>query len=194
MGWICISMVDWATLRPILELLLVLALALKCKFSIGSSKLIMQAKLEVSKHQYIEEMLHNPLGLSAYIKTTILITQKYCLNFMRYTSVHGVHYIEMHNITHYIYIDSKNLKKFAFSALATALLCDYLEKIHVWMFTNSEDVGVSPHVTRKPTSDPHYFLTNYFRLVASETNLASNLTISRSVPMNLLHKWGLSKS
>jgi hypothetical protein len=45
-----ISMVDWATLRPILELLLVLALALKCKFSIGSSKLIMQAKLEVSKH------------------------------------------------------------------------------------------------------------------------------------------------
>jgi hypothetical protein len=45
-----ISMVDWAALCPILEFFLVLTLALKCKFSIGSSKLIMQAKLEVSKH------------------------------------------------------------------------------------------------------------------------------------------------
>jgi hypothetical protein len=45
-----ISMVDWATLCAILELLFVLALALKYKFSIGFSKLIMQAKLEVNKH------------------------------------------------------------------------------------------------------------------------------------------------
>jgi hypothetical protein len=46
-----ISMVDCAALRPLLEqLLLVLAFALKCKFSIGSSKLTMQAKLEVSEH------------------------------------------------------------------------------------------------------------------------------------------------
>ncbi|CAM6042872.1 unnamed protein product [Sphagnum compactum] len=37
-------------LRPVLELLPVPALALKCKFSIGSSKLTMQANLEVSKH------------------------------------------------------------------------------------------------------------------------------------------------
>ncbi len=96
-----ISMVDQATLCAILELLFVLASALKYKFSIGFSKLIMQAKLEVNKHQYIEEMLHNPLELSAYIKTTILITQKYCLNLMNYIRVvHGVHYIEMHNITH----------------------------------------------------------------------------------------------
>jgi hypothetical protein len=69
-----ISMVDCAALCLILELLLVLTLAFKCKFSIGSSKLIMQAKLEVNKQWYIKEMLHNPLGLSAYIKTTILIT------------------------------------------------------------------------------------------------------------------------
>jgi hypothetical protein len=46
-----ISMVDCAALRPVLELLPVPALALKCKFSIGSSKLTMQANLEVSKHQ-----------------------------------------------------------------------------------------------------------------------------------------------
>jgi hypothetical protein len=45
-----ISIVDWAALCPILKLLLALALALKCKFSIGFSKLIMQAKLEVNKH------------------------------------------------------------------------------------------------------------------------------------------------
>ncbi len=44
-------MVDCAALRPVLELLPVPALALKCKFSIGSSKLTMQANLEVSKHQ-----------------------------------------------------------------------------------------------------------------------------------------------
>lgn len=44
-----ISMVDCAALRPVLELLPVPALALKCKFSIGSSKLTMQANLEMGE-------------------------------------------------------------------------------------------------------------------------------------------------
>jgi len=95
---------------------------------------------------------------------------------MNYTRVvHGVHYI-----------DSKNLKKFPFGVSTTTLLCDYLEKIHVWMFADSKDAGASPNVTRKPTSDPYYFLTSYFKPVVRETNPTSNLINFRSILMNFL--------
>ncbi|CAM6036841.1 unnamed protein product [Sphagnum compactum] len=70
---------------------------------------------------------------------------------------------------------SKNLKKFPLGASAAALLCDYLEKILVWMFADSEDAGAA-------AGDPHYFLTGYFGPVASETDPASGLTVSGSIP------------
>jgi hypothetical protein len=89
---------------------------------------------------------------------------------------------------------SKNLKKFPFGASAAALLCDYLEKILVWMFADSEDAGAGPHAAGKPTGDPHYFLTGCFGPVASETDPASGLTVSGSIPVSLLRKWGLSRS
>lgn len=89
---------------------------------------------------------------------------------------------------------SKNLKNFPVGASAAALLCDYLEKFLVWMFADSEDPGAGPHTAGKPAGDPHYFLTGYFGPVASETEPASGLTVSGSIPVSLLHKWGLSRS
>jgi hypothetical protein len=89
---------------------------------------------------------------------------------------------------------SKNLKKFPFGASAAALLCDYLEKILVWTFADSGDAGAGPHAAGKPAGDPHYFLTGAFGPVASETAPASGLTVSGSIPVSLLQKWGLSRS
>jgi hypothetical protein len=77
---------------------------------------------------------------------------------------------------------SKNLNKFPFGASAAALLCDYLEKILVWMFADSEDPGAGPLAAGKPAGDPHYFLTGSFGPVASETDPASGLTVSGSIP------------
>jgi hypothetical protein len=39
---------------------------------------------------------------------------------------------------------------------------------------------------RKPTSNMHYFLTSYFKPMASETNPTSNLTVFKSILVNLL--------
>ncbi|CAK9238338.1 unnamed protein product [Sphagnum jensenii] len=77
---------------------------------------------------------------------------------------------------------SKNMNKFPFGASAAALLCDYLEKILVWMFADSEDPPAGPHAAGKPAGDPHYFLTGSFGPVASETDPASGLTVSGSIP------------
>jgi hypothetical protein len=85
---------------------------------------------------------------------------------------------------------SKNLKKFPFGASTAALLCDYLEKILVWIFADSEDAGAGLHAAGKSAGDPHYFLTGYFGPVASETDPASGLTVSGSIPVSLIAEMG----
>jgi hypothetical protein len=59
--------------------------------------------------------------------------------------------------------------------------------IHKKLWHVMTNIGaINSNHTRKSISDPHYFLTSYFKPMVGETNPTSNLTVSKSILVNLL--------
>jgi hypothetical protein len=70
---------------------------------------------------------------------------------------------------------------------AAAWACDSLERALVKIFSGS-DIGAAAHSDNDPKHSSNFFLNGYFEPVAHETSPVSNLPVSGSIPVSLVHK------
>jgi hypothetical protein len=70
---------------------------------------------------------------------------------------------------------------------AAAWACDSLERALVKIFAGS-DIGGAAHSDLDPKHSSNFFLNGYFEPVAHETSPVSNLPVSGSIPVSLVHK------
>jgi hypothetical protein len=70
---------------------------------------------------------------------------------------------------------------------AAAWACDSLERALVKIFSGS-DIGGAAHSDHDRKHSSNFFLNGYFEPVAHETSPVSNLPVSGSIPVSLVHK------